>query len=920
MADGQVVFEITADGRHAKAAVDDVVKAMEKAGKKVDATTKETAENAEKNASNAIKNILAAISAAAIAKKILDIGKAAVQAASDLEEVQNVVEVTFGEGASQIESWAKRAGTQFGLTETQAKRFASTMGAMMKSAGLAGPEIISMSTDLAGLAADMASFYNLDFETAFQKIRSGIAGETEPLKQLGINMSVANLEAYALSKGITTAFDKMSQGEQTMLRYQYLMQATADAQGDFARTSDGLANGLRMLETNFEQIKTTIGSALIPVVSEAVSSINGFLQTITQGKPQTVLDEFAAIDLQTETKLSEISATKEQAETLLELLKEINGTPITLKNGESTTYEALFGDLAEIKQQGGSVEEYLQNLGLNVSDVTAKYQRWLTITGRLVNTIPGLNEVINTETGELNGGISAIENYVDAWDKAQKEIAYKQALQAKKAALASKEGDLFASQLDVDVARKRANALASELQSILSKAGLSIEDISNGTATELATATAALIKAGVDTTGFATMVAEYKTLSEQAFESATEFERQKEAYESALEEYGLYEEAVSARIGELTEETEGATEAVRQWTQAEKDAATAAVTAANTAFTALNDYIKAVRDETEQTVKSIISGFDEVLTPTQRKLKELQEQYDAETDAAKKHKIMVEINAVTENGTVASAEDMIKGLQSQLDYIAEYQRNLDKARERGVSDLLLSSLSDGSVESAEYLAALANADEDQIEDLNRMYAEVQAQSASFTDALTAQKLEADEAFKGLLATATETVEQLALAPAAEDAMRTTVEGIAQGIADAIPDVQTQVNSLMSVLGQLNTFNMNIGIKSRWGSLWGDAFRLNGSHANGLDYVPFDNYLAQLHEGESILTAEEAKVWRDFKYGQKMTANAIDYDALSGALRSSGGGNVYLDGQTVGRVISARQADSLRAMERSGWKS
>jgi hypothetical protein len=113
---------------------------------------------------------------------------------------------------------------------------------MMKSSGMAGNEIVKMSTDLAGLAADMASFYNLDFETAFEKIRSGISGETEPLKQLGINMSVANLEAFALEKGITKAFNSMSQQEQIMLRYQYLMKATADAQGDSARTSDGFSS------------------------------------------------------------------------------------------------------------------------------------------------------------------------------------------------------------------------------------------------------------------------------------------------------------------------------------------------------------------------------------------------------------------------------------------------------------------------------------------------------------------------------------------------------------------------------------------------------------------------------------------------------------------------------------------------------
>ena len=143
-------------------------------------------------------------------------------------------------------------------------------------------------------------------EEAFSKLRSGISGETEPLKQLGINMSVANLEAYALSQGINTAWKEMSAAEQATLRYQYIMQATADAQGDFARTSDGYANGLRLLESNIESIKTTLGQALIPVLAGVTSQINNFLTSLQTSKPRTVLDEFADINLKTEEKLAAI--------------------------------------------------------------------------------------------------------------------------------------------------------------------------------------------------------------------------------------------------------------------------------------------------------------------------------------------------------------------------------------------------------------------------------------------------------------------------------------------------------------------------------------------------------------------------------------------------------------------------------------
>ena len=119
--------------------------------------------------------------------------KTGIDYASDLAEVQNVVDVTFGSATEAINSWSKECLAAYGMNEVSAKRYAGTIGAMLKSSGLAGDAIVDMSKDMVGLAGDMASFYNLDLETAFEKIRSGISGETEPLKQLGINMSVATL-------------------------------------------------------------------------------------------------------------------------------------------------------------------------------------------------------------------------------------------------------------------------------------------------------------------------------------------------------------------------------------------------------------------------------------------------------------------------------------------------------------------------------------------------------------------------------------------------------------------------------------------------------------------------------------------------------------------------------------------------------
>ncbi len=205
---------------------------------------------------------------------VLSTMKQAVEYASDLAEVQNVVDITFGSAAQQINEWSQAALDVYGINEVTAKQYTGTMGAMLKSSGLAGGSILEMSTNLTGLAADMASFYNLDTDTAFEKIRSGISGETEPLKQLGINMSVANLEAYAMSQGISEAYSEMSQAEQTTLRYNYLLQVTADAQGDFARTSSSYANQIRLLGESWTEFTGMVASQVIPILTLLVEKLN----------------------------------------------------------------------------------------------------------------------------------------------------------------------------------------------------------------------------------------------------------------------------------------------------------------------------------------------------------------------------------------------------------------------------------------------------------------------------------------------------------------------------------------------------------------------------------------------------------------------------------------------------------------------
>lgn len=239
-------------------------------------------EDRTNKSTDAFSRLAKAIGLVMIARKALDTIKTGIDYASDLAEVQNVVDVTFGSATEAINSWSKECLAAYGMNEVSAKRYAGTIGAMLKSSGLAGDAIVDMSKDMVGLAGDMASFYNLDLETAFEKIRSGISGETEPLKQLGINMSVANLEAYALSQGITTAYNEMSQAEQVMLRYNYLMSTTADAQGDFARTQDSYANQTRLLSESWLEFTGVMAEQLLPVLTTIVSWLNNIVTFLTE--------------------------------------------------------------------------------------------------------------------------------------------------------------------------------------------------------------------------------------------------------------------------------------------------------------------------------------------------------------------------------------------------------------------------------------------------------------------------------------------------------------------------------------------------------------------------------------------------------------------------------------------------------------
>ena len=249
-----------------------------------------------KNASNNIKssgieNSLKSIGKAAIAafsvKAVVDFTKSCLELGSNLSEVQNVVDVTFGNLNSEVDKFAQNAIEQFGLGQTVTKKYVGTFGAMAKAFDFNNQAALEMSETLTGLTGDVASFYNMSSDEAFTKLKSVFTGETETLKDLGVVMTQNALDQYALANGYGKTTAKMSEQEKTALRYQFVLDKLSLAQGDFARTSDSWANQTRVLSLRFDELKATLGQGFINLFTPIVQGINWVIS-----KLQVLADAF----------------------------------------------------------------------------------------------------------------------------------------------------------------------------------------------------------------------------------------------------------------------------------------------------------------------------------------------------------------------------------------------------------------------------------------------------------------------------------------------------------------------------------------------------------------------------------------------------------------------------------------------------
>jgi hypothetical protein len=214
-------------------------------------------------------------------------GGAAIKLASDFEESLNKVSVAFKDSSKDVQAFAKTTLKSFGIAEGTALDMAALFGDMSTSMGLSTSQAAKLSTSMVGLAGDLASFKNMNIEEVTTALNGVFTGETESLKRLGIVMTEVNLKQFAMEQGIKKNLDQMTQSEKVLLRYQYVMKNTANAQGDFERTGGGAANQMRMFNESLKELGVQFGAVILPAVTQIITKFNSILGYLRDLSPAT---------------------------------------------------------------------------------------------------------------------------------------------------------------------------------------------------------------------------------------------------------------------------------------------------------------------------------------------------------------------------------------------------------------------------------------------------------------------------------------------------------------------------------------------------------------------------------------------------------------------------------------------------------
>ena len=394
----------------------------------------------------------------------------------------------------------------YGLSDFQAKDFTGKLGAMLQTAGIDQVQSAEMAINLAALAGDMASMYNMSQEEAFAKIRSGMTGEKEPLQDFGFDLGAESVGAYAGVK-----MSELSNAERFLARYNYLMENSSIVQGDYKRTENEFANASRTLQNNASRFMAAMGEKLLPYAAAGTNFANDLFDAILAESPE---DTLAGIDAVMSDTIEGIEKSSSAARAMTAVL-------------------ADFGDKTAL---------------------TAEQQKqWDAVATELVRTIPELGSQINMQTGEIEGGTQALEENIDAWEEAGKAAAQTSALEAKKDMLdgigdeiAREQGLLASAQKEME---QHANDVAGMGVLIAGELGEEFDGTAEGfrSMMDSVAAYAAAESLGFSDEDIASALSDYDSASEKAEEHREKIAELQEKYSTV--EAGISESTAAMQSG-----------------------------------------------------------------------------------------------------------------------------------------------------------------------------------------------------------------------------------------------------------------------------------------------------------------------------------------------------------------------------------
>lgn len=787
-----------------------------------------------------------------------------------------------------------------------------------------------------GLSGDFASFFNIANDEAFAKIRSGISGETEPLKQLGINMSVANLEAYALSQGIKKSYSAMTQAEQVTLRYNYLLSVSADAQGDFARTSDSLANQQRITKLAIQNIGTAIGSRLIPAMTKGTTAVGKFTTGLAEAIDERGI-RGAITYIRTEMPLATAAVTGLATaygsllviKTVQKVVQSFQETQVHLALAMMETSVATLAESGALTAQQIIVGVLTKKIGL----ATAAQALWnkamlvfaspvmkvAAVIGALIGGIVLLDSSLrktNPELYEASDAMFACREESKRLKDSIQETAESVANMGEELSMQEESAVSLADELmRMSAAYEGTTSDQIKMQTICDKLNDSMEglNVSFDEQTGAVNMSADAIKVWIENYSKMQKMQSLADSYAGAIETqATAEKNLKNAQEARLLAY----DRLSPKEKEVMQQYQSSTNITRELAtsyavilaklqpyETEVERATEVMRQVDEQVAQLNADIESLGGSTQGTTQAVGETFSELRTVIEENQAAMDEIWQGYYNSAKENLSGVTglFNTLGEE-SITSFDEMNKAIDSQLSWQQRYSDNLANLQGRNIAGIgeFASRFADGTQDSANYLASFAQLSDDELKIVMDKMNEVGANTDTIASAIADMNAECDPEWQKFKKAVDEAIESLNQSEAARTSAYETGIAAASGLNSAYPIYKSAVDRYNRlVVGGLTRFGGNV----------------SGSFAKGLSYVPYDGFIAELHKGERVLTAKEAAAYNDLaktiahpteQYSilqqSSSAAATADYSGIVTLLQKYlpkiGTGGVYLDKHTL----------------------